>query len=531
MKKTAIFIWAIALLIVMSGCKKDSVSFSSLQISAERFTGDNGKAYINNNYANWENGDQIRLSVGSSGVTPATPYDGTVSITNSGHNPVAEVSADGLAANNGDSVVAGYPQSMFSGVSMTKGDISVTMPASYTYSEAGGHQKIESPMIAKLQLSETSKVLKFKNACVILKITITAPTEAGLATIDWIEVEKTAGAKGLSGAATLNYNDDSPTLTMNDSRSLSNNKIQLNFGANAIPISNSTGNQEVYLPIPPLQEGDVINITIHNGITDRSISSGEIEIKKNMPSNAIASITAPAPDVLATYTRYDWIRNDFQSSDCLIDLGAFVSPTTKMEMTFVPTHINGSQYYSGSRNGGDGTIYFAIAGSSSNTYFVDGFMGRNLHTAGSSYSGTDNSTQGVMERVQGVKYRHSLEVKSAGGSLYYGFATFERLDNNTVVTGCTDTLGLVSGYNSNPIYVFGYGNNYCPGMKLYRYRVWSDYSSNTLSHNFVPAIKHNCLGGVDSIGVLNMVDNNFIPCDKATSVGGTTGSYFTVGND
>ena len=529
MKKVSVFLCAVVVLIVMTGCKKDSFSFNSLKISAERFTGDDGKAYINNKYANWENGDQIRLSVGASGVTPATHFDGIVSITNSGHNPAAEVSADGLRANKGDSVVAGYPRSMFNGVSMTQGNISVTMPATYTYQLSDGHQKIESPMIAKLKLSDTDSVLKFKNACVILKITITAPTNSGLATIDWIKVEKTEGSKGLSGTAILNYEGDSPTLTM-PARTSGNDTIRLNFGANAIPISNSTGNQDVYLPIPPLQKNDVINITIHNGITGTTKNSGNITIKGNMPPNAVASITAPAPDVMTTFTNYDYIQNIVPGSNSLINLGAFVSPTTKMEMTFVPTHIDGSQYYSGSRNGVGGTIYFAIAGSSSNTYFVDGFMGRNLHTAGSSYSGTDNSTQGVMERVQGVKYRHSLEVKSADDDCYYGFATFERLDNNTVVTGCTDTLGLVSGYNTNPIYVFGYGNNYCPGMKLYRYRVWSDYANNVLSHNFVPAIKH-CAGNVDSIGVLNMVTNVFIRCDKAITYGGTTGSYFTVGND
>ena len=516
MKRIGLFA-ALAAMLVLVGCSKDK-SFYML-VSTENYHSSN-KAYINNNnYACWENGDDIRITIPNRSVNNTE----AITVSHAGGQTTCSVSGELTTPESGDTVRAGYPASMFgSGVNSgsTSSTTSITMPATYTYSTTSGNQKLEAPMVASLTYGTNENNLKFKNICALLKVHLTATANA--ATVDYVEVKRYGSdnttPKQMSGTATLTYNGHEPTLTMSGTASADNNSVRLNMGTNAIAL-NSTTSADVYIPIPPLDNGDRIEIIVHNALHSGNgdgctTKQCHVTHQNGVPGNLIIPIEATPIDEASDYTFYDYLQNNGNASICLHESNGQTplrpDNQSKMEITFkiLSNHVTGSQYYSGSRDGANGTINFSISGSTNDTYFRSSFLG--------------SSVASTMQRAAGTKYRHSIEIMHDNDG-YYGYVTFSKLDGNNNVTEIETarTSSNANGFTSTaaPVYVFGYNtSNKNQGMQLYSYRIWKDVNgTQTLVHNFVPAKNSS-----DAIGLYDMVGNSFISVSS---------DHFSVYND
>lgn len=515
---------AVAALAIFAGCTREMITtMSSLTLETENYTGEH-KAYISNNTACWENNDQIKLSRYVGGTGTPLHYNGSISITHpSGSNRADVVAADFTTA-GGDVIFACYPQAKFSSGVTDSTSISVTLPPQYEYVLTNGKQKIEAPMIGKLTIQDFGEgqtnpnIMKLKNICSLLKITLNAPDPGqGAFTVDKIAV--TSSSVTLNGPATIDFSGSNPALTMNDAynHGAENDCVVLNFGTNAVAVN---GTKEFFIPVPPLPNGETLKIWIHNAISNNWFTKN-VSTTAAIPGNTIAVISGPSTnDPDASYTFKDYLVNNNSSSK--IDLGVTPNNNMKMEITFsVPDgYMSGSQYYTGSRPGDANTqIYFGLSASGGDNKFRAHFCS---YPQGNG-TGANYVMSNSITRQAGVKYRQTIEVKESttNPGSYYATVTFERLAGAGVTYAIEtyDTGEKVGGIpvDATSICVFSLGQVYQPKMKLYSYRIWE---GSTLLHNFVPAIDNS-----SNHGVYDMVTKGF-----RYSGHGATGS-FTAAND
>lgn len=505
---------AVAALAIFAGCTRDMVtSMNSLTLETEDYKDGDAKAYISSNTACWENNDQIKLTKYASAVY--THFDGSISITNPGGSNRADVVADGFTTENGDVIYACYPRTKFSGGVTNPASISVYMPASYDYVETNGKQKIEAPMLGKITIAEFEEgqhnpnVMKLKNVCTLLKIRLQAPDPGqGAFNVDKIVV--TSSSVTMNGPATINFSGETPYLTMNNpyNHGDENDYVMLNFGNNAVAIN---GTKDFYIPVPPLPNGQILKIWIHNVFTGHWFTKN-VSTTAAITGNTVATLNGPSTnDPDAIYTLYDYITNynagSVISGFAPVDLGVAPDNNSKLEIYFSPIVTTGSQYYSGAREIGNSAA-FSISGPTGarpngQYVFVCGFGGGNnaVYSDG-------------MPRTAGHKYRHTMEVQNNGGGNYRAFVTFKDETAGQTITATTDPVagGLST---SAHVYVFGYNSqNPNPGMKLYGYRIWI---SGTLYRNFLPAKRTTD----NHIGLYDNVSHSFIDLNTG----------FILGND
>lgn len=520
MKKTKIFglLAGLSMLVLLTGCTKDMVTrMNSIPITFERFNGD-GKAYIDDIYACWEDGDQIKITR-KGGTT--THYSGTISISYPSGVPVASATASGFETATGDSVYVAYPRDLFGGGTVFEvgHDMEILLPSIYEYVTTNGKQKIVSPMVGRVTIEsfgsdeENPNVLRLTNLCCLLKIQLSKPS-LGSFVLDSIKVINKTKTTPMSGSAQISFGSGTPVLSMEGS--VNKNTVVLDLKANAVAINET---KYFYVPIPPQASGQNFEVKIHNKLTGHWKTS-QIYTNRSIPGNSVAQISGPSTNDDTPYTFYDYLMNNTGSSK--IDLGVTPNNNMKMEITFsVPTgYMSGSQYYTGSRPGDANTqIYFGLSASGNDTKFRAHFCS---YPQGNETGA--NYVMSTMDREPNVKYRQTIEVKpdtTAGHSgWYYAAVTFERLDGdgNTVAIETHNTGSKEGGIpaGATHINVFSLGQVYQPQMKLYSYRIWS---GSTLLHNFVPAKDNN----TSQYGVYDMVTGGGF-------VTGTTGS-FTAGND
>lgn len=492
-----------SLTVLFAGCKKDMISqMNSLPIVAERFNGD-GKAFIDDVYACWEDGDEIRISKTSNG-TDYNNFNGAIAIEYPSGVPVASASASGFTTSEGDIVNVAYPQDLFGGVSIKDG-ARLVMPDHYNYVETNGKQKIQCPMVGSVQIQHfesgqtNPNVLMLRNLCCMLKIQLDRPS-SGAFVVDKIAiVNQTPQGTPMSGFAKIVYSGDTPELQMLDEAS-ENDRIILDFASNAVAINET---KYFYIPIPPQAAGQNLMILIHNQLTGNWMNR-VIYTMQAIPGNSMATIQGPSTnDEEARYTFYDYLVNNTNSSK--INLRVTPSNNMKMEITFsVPNgYMSSSQYYTGSRPGDPNTqIYFGLSASANDTKFRAHFCS---YPQGNETGA--NFVMSNMDREAGVKYRQTLEVKEASGdstNWYYASVTFEKLDDqgNTVAIETHRTASKEGGIpeGATSINVFSLGQVYQPKMKLYSYRIWND---GVLLYNFVPAKNSDNNSGVyDMTGTL-----------------------------
>ena len=169
MKKT--FLLAVTALVALmaASCQKEELGrILTATIEQYEHNGDS-KAYINDdNYACWEAGDKVKIN----------NVQCTVSVSQGNeHNYTATI--EGQIPTDQD-LLAFYPASQVSDLTASGG--TVTLPPVQEYRENNGHQVIDNPMAAYCPAG--SDVLKFRNLCALVKITIQAPENEGLSIKD-----------------------------------------------------------------------------------------------------------------------------------------------------------------------------------------------------------------------------------------------------------------------------------------------------------------------------------------------------------
>lgn len=493
MKKNFFILCVVAVIIAMASCQKDELSKASNTLYLENVPyNTNGKAYIDNRYACWENGDQVRLTVIS-----GNSYDGSVSISSPNGVPVATVTAgEGFSHTPGHAdIYAAYPKSLFNNKTLGT-STSFKYPASYTYSVSeSNNQKIESPMVASVTTVDEKDYLTFVNLCTLLKVEVPAPTN-GAFVIN--EIQVVSDRVNLSGPATVNFSTKEATLPSEG------NTISLNFSRSV----SLNATKSFYIPIPPISSGTKLTIKINNALNGE-VASRVIYANRAIPANSVANVEVSTAEMnQAAYSRYHFYNyiTNYKNGAIIsgfepIDLGVTPDNNSEMEITFSPIVTTGSQYYSGARVIGN-SADFSISGFTNDSYFVCGFGG-----------GNNAVFSNPMTREAGQKYKHTLKIVSAGSNNYYAAVTFKNITTGAEYTRNTPSIsGGIS--TSAHVYVFGYNSqNRNPGMKLYSYNITIN---NVLAHNFVPAIDTE---EGNKVGVYDMVEERFIPLEVGFEVG------------
>ncbi len=517
----AVITAAMAVSALFAGCTRDMIStFNGIALSAEEYNGGGDKAYISDQrYACWENNDQVKLYVNG------TQYDGTISVTYPSGSPRAEAVAPGFSPEAPQVVYAGYPRALFTeGVDFSSSK-NITLPSVYNYETTSGNQKITAPMVGKITLQSYNEgdpnpnVLKMYNLCTLLKIRLDAPA-SGAFTVDSIVVVNTTSGAVLSGNATVSFTGENPSITMTSGYDRqTTGRVMLVFGSNAVAI-NAT--KYFYIPVPPLPNGQSLMVYAHNAITGNWFKK-VITTTDDIPGNNIATLPGPATnDPDAHYTFFNYIKND--NNKCLIDLGVAPDNTSKMEMEFMVTSPNNSQYYSGSSVAGRYLVY-AISGASADKYLTCHFFDDYI-----SSQSADGIAANSILRNSGNKYRVTAEVmESTTPNYYYLHTTFQELDasGNVLKIITKDSPahegGLIPSNFTNGIpniFVFGFNSSRRnPGMKLYSYKVWKN---GVLLYNFVPALDTDS----GKKGVLNMAVRPYVFIEGT----GASGYSYTLGN-
>lgn len=520
MNKLNIFIYTVSLVAAtcLAGCTKENhTNDNAIRITIAEYKGET-KSYINGFFTEWENGDAVVL-----GVNNAAGISADLNITYPLGSMTATTSAAGFTPATGDDVWGAYPASLFSGKALGE-SVAITLPASYDYVTAFGHQTLAAPMVGYVKKTAGVDELVFRHACAILKITVAAATAY---TLDEIQLVATNSAGDtniqLSGGTTVNC--QTGALGAWTSGSSANNTITLDMSGNRAALNED---RSFYVPVPPLASGTKIKIRLHN------YEDGNWKEVSATTSAAIAGHTLSSFNPISVtggttdYEFYDYLINYYNDGsdhygDAVIDLRFAPDNSTKAEITFKPIHHTNSQYYAGLA-----PFTFGISGSTHNRCLRTHFQG-DIVQSSIDDANPDKITpneKDINRDIAGSIYRVTLEVKQRGATTkYYSTTTFEEISGGSAIKIMTkdsknDHEGGLNGVSST-FCLFSAGSSINPGMKLYSFRVWKN---GVLLHNLVPA---KCVKSGDphenEFGLYDMVDKTF----KVKTSGS---GQFTAGN-
>lgn len=234
--KRSYLITIILAMCAMAGCSKEE-DFVSLNVNTTPYQS-GSKTYIDSeNYSCWNNGDQVRIN----NVTRSIVINDDR--TNCKLNDIPY---------NANGYVAFYPASMATDATTLNSSIisNLILPSVQTYAtDPMGNQQV--PTIMAAYLSSGTGHIRFKNACVALKVNVTnnysLPLSIGAVTVSDNQAPL-SGSFNITGLT-----DEAPRLIYNsiasdnDSRSVTlavNNQLQLSVGASAT----------LFVVIPPTQD-------------------------------------------------------------------------------------------------------------------------------------------------------------------------------------------------------------------------------------------------------------------------------------
>lgn len=265
----------LAAAMTFSACEKDENGFVSLNVEVDNYTGaGNTKMYIDeDNYTHWTTGDQVKLYY----------YSGSNKNTNCSVDLSGEKAKITGVPSSTDGYMAVYPASIAGSYSTYSGTISVTLPATQTYSEDGsGRQIINAPMCAYCADGSTS--LTFHNLCSLIKVTIDNDRDEEI-TMQSITVS--SNNRNLSGSGTIkNPRTDAPSLEM----SYANKYVTLDFSSASETISQG-GNKTYYIVVPSFTTTSIT-------ISVEAYGSNLLEKKLSHSSSVLdANVLAQGPSI------------------------------------------------------------------------------------------------------------------------------------------------------------------------------------------------------------------------------------------
>ena len=449
------------------GCEKDKTL--TLVGTTQSYKGV-GKAYLNNNYACWANGDAVKINgnvvtaeVGSTTI-PRTGGAGTY------------VKFSGVDKDNGGNYYAIYPASIHTDGSepFGPGHFGITLPSSITYSKTNGVQTLIAPMAAK---ADEDLEMEFVNLCALLKIQFHRVSNLAR----YLVVTSTGGsASSLSGTSTVSYTGLVPSLGAVSGSPT----VTLDFGEGGVSLSTDS---IFYVPVPAaaLGSGATLRVTLvdvegNYYYKDVTVSTAAIT------ANMVVGFYGPTVNASDTYTFYEYIQSHADGSGR--GSGYFqltgIKPTynSVLELTFEVNNASGTHYLAGSRGtgGGSGTQWFALGGPNNKNYFQARYC--------DNVAICPNEENGGWDREANVKYRTTMEVMTNdGGVTHYGHVTFQNLATGGTKYVNTDPTSMAIPDDAGDILLFALTTtNVHAGMKCYSFKVWE---GGTLVANFIPCRK------------------------------------------
>lgn len=488
MKRISIYTLFFMCATLFIGCVKDNELVFNVDV--ERL-GSDSKMYIDDNYACWDNNDDVKIN--------STTTHVSLAINNSKY----QATISGVPVAGDENYYAIYPASYCASTFLN--GASITLPNSVNYAETQGHQIIKAPMCAYVNTTGSDgNVMKFKNICTLLKIHVAQTNNIATS----IVVE--SSTVNLSGSAIVSFDDSgNPTLGSITSGS---KWITLDLGSGVS--LNVAGGRDFYVPIPSIASGTDLKITINDKFSQSYVK--QITSTNTVPVNTIISIASATVNPNDDFEFFDYVES--RGSGYIELTNQKPTRTSKFELTYslLPSGVSTSQYLCGSRGttGSDNTTqWFTLTGPAGKNYFQGTFN-------------TKQAQNHAWIRESGVKYRTTMEILPSESQplKYYGRVTFEKLGtSNSVVAShiVTTEDADAPASNANNICLFSLRNDgdVHAGMRCYGFRSWDN---GILKADFVP-----CKRKADSAkGVYDMQSGQFIPL---TQKAGAT--LFVLGND
>lgn len=249
--------------------KEESESTVVLKVIAESSSND-GKAYVNNNYMCWHNGDSIKIN--------GTAYP--ITVTGSGDAAATAVISN-VAKTDGSYYYAAYPAGRVS--NMSNSSVNYTIPSEQVYklkdSPVGAKQLVEMPMVGRC--SNRDEVICLSNAASLVQVDIVNGETEELV-VHSVGVALATG--DISGTGTISLNDNAEHVL---SLSSGSNSVSLDC-CDVHPTIGAGETLSVFLVVAPFSEKDVTvsvvakgNSKKHNVAKQRSsLTLGRNEIGK-----------------------------------------------------------------------------------------------------------------------------------------------------------------------------------------------------------------------------------------------------------
>lgn len=226
--------------------KEESESTVVLKVIAESSSND-GKAYVNNNYMCWHDGDEININ--------GTAYP--ITVTGSGDAAATAVISN-VAKTDGSYYCAAYPAGRVSNMSVSS--VRCTIPSEQVYklkdSPVGAKQLVEMPMVGRC--SNRDEVICLSNAASLVQVDIINGETEELV-LHSVGVALETGY--ISGTGTISLKDDEEHVL---SLSSGSNSVRLDC-CGVHPTIGEGETLSVFLVVAPFSEKDVTVSVVAKG--------------------------------------------------------------------------------------------------------------------------------------------------------------------------------------------------------------------------------------------------------------------------
>lgn len=226
--------------------KEESESTVVLKVIAESSSND-GKAYVNNNYMCWHDGDTININ--------GTAYP--ITVTGSGDDAATAVISN-VAKTEESYYYAAYPAGRVS--NMSASSVNCTIPSEQVYklksSPVGDKQLVEMPMVGRC--SSSDEVIRLSNAASLVQVDIVNGEDEALV-LHSVGVAIETG--NISGTGTISLNDNAEHVL---SLSSGSNSVRLDC-CGVHPTIGAGETLSVFLVVAPFSEKNVTVSVVAKG--------------------------------------------------------------------------------------------------------------------------------------------------------------------------------------------------------------------------------------------------------------------------
>lgn len=354
--------------------KEESESTVVLKVIAESSSND-GKAYVNNNYMCWHDGDTIKIN--------GTAYP--ITVTGSGDAAATAVISN-VAKTDGSYYCAAYPAGRVSNMSVSS--VRCTIPSEQVYklkdSPVGAKQLVEMPMVGRC--SNRDEVICLSNAASLVQVDIINGETEELV-LHSVGVALETGY--ISGTGTISLKDDEEHVL---SLSSGSNSVRLDC-CGVHPTIGEGETLSVFLVVAPFSEKDVTVSVVAKGNSKKhdvakqksSLTLGRNQIGK-VTLNLSGGAALDFPGFGTEKCPY-LIENATQLSNFRGKTSGWFKQTADIDYS----SVNGGSYsndatFSGHYDGGGHFIRFKLSTTGLVTTLGNGAEIKNLTLKGNSVS-------------------------------------------------------------------------------------------------------------------------------------------------